>query len=209
MLRPTFQEEKRLWKKGYKAVACTDEVGRGCLAGPVVAAAVHVIPGSKFIIPKLRDSKKLSPKKRQEIFKILTKSPEIKWGIGRVSEKVIDRINIKNASELAMEKALKNLKLKPDFLIIDGNHINNLNLKSHNFKLITKADEKIFSCAIASIIAKVRRDRIMEKYHQKYPAYGFNKHKGYGTRHHLKILKKIGHCVIHRQSFRPVKSIAN
>jgi ribonuclease HII len=163
----------------------------------------------KFKIQNLRDSKKLTVKQREEWYKILTKDPQIEWGIGRVSEKIIDKINIKNAAELAMEKALKNLekkiKKKADFLIIDGNHINSKKLKARNYKLIVKGDEKVLSCAMASIIAKVTRDRIMEQYAKKFPEYGFEKHKGYATKFHLKMLKKYGPCKIHRKSFGPVK----
>jgi len=198
-----------------KIIVGIDEVGRGPLAGPVTAAAVTVrqIPNSKFQIPKIKDSKKLSSKKREELYQILTKHPRIEWGMGRVSEKVIDRINIKNAAELAMEKALQNLQSKIKipksqiFLIIDGNNIKNLKLKTYNLKLIIKGDEKVFSCAAASIIAKVRRDKIMKRYHQKYPQYGFDKHKGYGTKYHFKMLKKYGPCKIHRKTFRPVKNL--
>ena len=191
-------------------MACLDEAGRGPLAGPVVAAAVLII-NTKYQIPntKIRDSKKLSPKKREELYKVLTKNPAIKWGIGRVSEKMIDRINIKNAAELAMEKALEKLKVRPGFLIIDGNHLGNYKLKTINHKLIIKADEKVFSCATASIIAKVTRDRIMQRYHKKYPRYGFDKHKGYPTKYHLKMLKKYGPCKIHRKSFGPVTKVKN
>ena len=211
---PTFQEEKKLWKRGYKRVACLDEAGRGPLAGPVVASAVVIttakfkIQNSKFkiLFKGLKDSKQLTAKRREEFYKILTKHPAIKWGIGRVSEKVIDKINIKNAAELAMEKALKKLRCKPDFLIIDGNHIKNRKLKSINHKLIVKGDEKVFSCAAASIIAKVSRDRIMLRYHKKYPRYRFDLHKGYPTKLHLRALKKYGPCKIHRKSFKPVRT---
>ncbi len=144
-------------------------------------------------------------KKREEFYKILTKHPAVKWEIGIVSEKVIDKINIKNAAELAMEKALKKLRCKPDFLIIDGNHIKNRKLKSINYKLIVKGDEKVFSCAIASILAKVTRDRIMLRYHKKYPRYRFDLHKGYPTKLHFKMLKKYGPCIIHRKSFKPLQ----
>ena len=217
MKHPTLQEEKKLWEKGNKKVAGLDEAGRGCLAGPVVAAAVAITnPKSQFPISKqiinpkiqisnIRDSKRLSAKKREKFYKILTKHPNIEWKTGIVSEKIIDKINIKNAAELAMEKAVKKLKRKPDFLIIDGNHIKNKKLKAINHKLIVKADEKIFSCAVASIIAKVTRDRIMERYHKKYPRYRFDKHKGYPTKLHLKMLKKRGPCKIHRKSFAPIK----
>ena len=211
MKYPNFREEKRLWKKGYRYAAGLDEAGRGSLAGPVVAAAALIdlrfkVPDLRFL-KGIRDSKKLTPKKREEFYRLLTNHPRIKWGIGRVSEKVIDKINIKNAAELAMAKSLK--KLKVDFLIIDGSHIKNLKLKSYNFKLIPKADEKVFSCAAASIIAKVHRDRIMRRYDKKYSEYGFDKHKGYPTRLHLKTLRRYGPCKIHRKTFKPVKSCQN
>ena len=216
MKYPNFAEEKKLWRKGYKFVIGLDEAGRGPLAGPVVAAAVTVAPNSflrlpseKLLIPKVNDSKKLSPKRREELYKLITNNPSIEWGIGRVSEKIIDRINIKNAAELAMEKALKNLEKKmrkrADFLLFDGNHLASLKLKIYSLKLIVKGDAKVFSCAAASIIAKVDRDGIMEEYHRKYPQHRFDKHKGYPTKLHLKMLKKYGICQIHRKSFKPVK----
>lgn len=212
-----FREEKKLWKRGYKYIAGLDEAGRGPLAGPVIACAITVrkfpifpvhggIPSwrdnTQFL--KIKDSKKLNPKKREEFYKIITKNPLIEWGIGRVSEKVIDKINIKNAAELAMEKAVSKLKRKPNFLIIDGKYLASRKLLSLNHKLIIKADEKVFSCAAASIIAKVTRDRIMKKYHKIYPKYRFDLHKGYGTKLHLKMLGKYGPCKIHRKSFGPV-----
>jgi ribonuclease HII len=221
MKYPNFREEKKLWQKGFKKVVGLDEAGRGSLAGPVVASAV-VITTAKIknqiskikntnqnlkLLTKIKDSKKLSLKKREKLYKLIIKSPFIEWGIGMVSEKVIDKINIKNAAELAMERVLKNLekkiKKRADFLIIDGNHLKNLQLTTYNLKLLIKADERVFSCAAASIIAKVTRDRIMKKYHQKYPQYGFDKHKGYPTNLHLKMLRKYGPCKIHRKSFKP------
>jgi len=215
-MRPSLKEEKKLWRKGIKRVVGLDEAGRGPLAGPVVAAAVSIIANCKLEILKfkdLRDSKKLAPKKREDFYKIITKNPQIKWGIGIVSEKVIDKINITNAAELAMERALKNLerkmKKKANFLIIDGNHISSKNLKARSYKLIVKGDEKVFSCALASILAKVTRDKIMERYSKKYPEYGFEIHKGYPTKFHLKMLKKYGPCKIHRKSFLPVKICYN
>jgi len=206
MKYPSLREEKKLWEKGFKRVACLDEAGRGPLSGPVVAAAVLILNTKyKILDTKVQDSKKLSPKKREKIYKALIKDPNLGWGIGIVSEKVIDKINIKNAAELAMEKALKKLRCKPDFLIIDGNHIKNRKLKSINYKLIVKGDEKVFSCAAASIIAKVSRDRIMLRYHKKYPRYRFDLHKGYPTKLHFKMLKKYGPCIIHRKSFKPLQ----
>ena len=208
MRYPNLKEEKKLWKKGYKVVVGLDEAGRGPLAGPVVAAAVSIIPNYKFQIPKLKDSKKLTQKKREEFFKIITKTPNIKWGIGKVSEKVIDKINIFEATKLAMKRAIKSLerklKRKANFLILDGNFKIDLKIPQ---KSIIRGDEKVLSCAMASIIAKVTRDRIMEKYAKKFPEYGFEKHKGYGTKFHLKMLRKYGPCKIHRRSFFPIAKI--
>ena len=209
MKYPTLNEEKRLWRKGFKRVACLDEAGRGCLAGPVVAAAV-IIKDKKLNRAKLlrlnldsiNDSKKLTPRKREELYKILTKTPGIEWAIGRVSEKVIDKINILEATKLAMKRAIRKLKRKPNCLILDGNFKIDLPISQ---KSIIKGDEKVFSCAAASILAKVTRDRIMQKYHKKYPQYGFDKHKGYPTKMHRKKLKKYGPCKIHRKSFKPLK----
>jgi len=201
MRYPNFSEEKKLRKGGFRTIAGLDEAGRGPLAGPVVAAAA-VIKIKKFNVGYIKDSKKLSAKKREEFFKILTKHPDLEWGRGIISEKVIDKINILEATKLAMKKAVKGLKKKPDFLILDGNFRINLPLFQ---KSIIRADEKVFSCAAASIIAKVTRDRIMDRYHKKYPLYKFNKHKGYPTKLHFKLLKKYGPCKIHRKSFGPVR----
>ena len=220
MKHPNLNEERKLWRKGYKRVVCLDEAGRGPLAAPVIAAAVTVSPAKlktqnlkfKTILTEIKDSKKLTPKRREEFFKILTNPPagglQIKWGIGQVSEKVIDKINILEATKLAMKKAIKNLKAKNqnpkvDFLIIDGNFKINLKIPQ---KSIIKADEKVFSCICASIIAKVSRDRIMRRLHKKYPQYGFDKHKGYPTKYHRRMLKKYGPCQIHRKSFKPVRA---
>lgn len=195
----TLKEEKKLWKVGYKNVACLDEAGRGPLAGPVVAAAVITqSETSNALIRNLRvkDSKQLSLRQRERFYELITNNKDLKWGIGIVSEKMIDKINILEATKLAMEKALKNLKA--DFLILDGRMRLNLSVPQ---KSIVKADEKVFSCATASILAKVTRDRIMAKYHKKYPRYGFGRHKGYGTRLHYRMLKKNGPCAIHRISF--------
>lgn len=207
-----FKEEKKLWKKGFKKIACLDEAGRGPLAGPVVAAAVLIKPIRKIRgkfgrIREFKDSKKLTPKKREEFYNLIAKNPAVEWRVAKVSEKIIDKINIKNATELAMLRAVQKLKIPPDFLIIDGKFLKNNKLKNIEHKLIVKADEKVFSCILASIIAKVTRDRIMQKYHRKYPHYGFAEHKGYPTKYHLKMLKRYGPCKIHRRSFRPVSKM--
>ncbi|HDZ54710.1 MAG TPA: ribonuclease HII [Candidatus Nealsonbacteria bacterium] len=214
MRTPYLKEEKRLWKKGYKRVACLDEAGRGPLAGPVVAAAVTLKSirgiGDKLVqIHELKDSKKLTSAKREKLYKLITKNPVIEWQTARVSEKVIDKINIKNAAELAMFRAVQKLKLLPDFLIIDGKFLKNNGLKNIKHRLIIKADEKVFSCIAASIVAKVTRDRIMQKYHEKYPRYGFNQHKGYPTEYHKRMLKKYGICKIHRKTYKPIAKLSN
>jgi ribonuclease HII len=209
MKYPSLDEEKKLWKKGYKRVVCLDEVGRGAVAGPVVAAAVSLKKGLRLKIFDLKDSKKLSPKKREEIYNFIVKNPKIEWGIGKVSEKRIDKINILEATKLAMKKALKNLERKIkkqrfkkiDYLILDGNLKLDLLIPQ---KSIIKADEKVFSCALASVIAKVTRDRIMKKIAQKLPQYRFEKHKGYLTKSHLKLIKKYGPSTFHRKTFFPI-----
>jgi ribonuclease HII len=221
MTRPTFQVreqnkarrreqsslrlERKLWKKGIKYVACLDEAGRGPLAGPVLAAACLIVD-CRFKAADfkgLKDSKKLSRKQREKFYKIITKNKNIEWGIGRVSERMIDKINILEASKLAMKKAVAKLKKKPDLLILDGKMKLDLPVAQQS---IVKADEKVFSCACASILAKVTRDRIMEKYHLKYPRYCLNDHKGYPTKIHLRMLKRYGPCKIHRMSFEPVRT---
>ena len=195
------------------------------LSGPVVAAAIVVLNYKKIKIKNIKDSKKLSPKKREQLYDVITAHPNIKWGIGIVSEKIIDKINILEATKLAMQKAVKSLKRKIEkkiknrlcpksgdrrildtmwFLILDGNFRINSKIPQ---KSIVKGDEKVFSCAAASIIAKVTRDRIMLKYHKKYPQYGFGKHKGYPTSFHRVLLKKYGPCKIHRKTFKPVNNL--
>ena len=220
MIYASLAEEKKLWKKGYRCVACLDEAGRGPLAGPVVVAAtVYRLPMSvKFTdigsLSDIRDSKQLSAKQREEFYEIIINHPAIKWGVGIVSEKIIDKINILEATKLAMVKAVNDLNKKislnikicgrgflysTDFLVLDGKMKLNLNIPQ---KAIVKADEKVFSCAASSIIAKVTRDRIMMRYHKEYPQYGFDKHKGYGTKLHYQMLKRHGPCQIHRKSYR-------
>lgn len=203
-IKPDLREEKLLWRKGIKRVAGLDEAGRGPLAGPVVAAAV-IFENCKLKIDNsligVNDSKKLSSKTREKLYGFIIKNKNIKWAVGVVSEKVIDRINILEATKLAMKKAVAGLKQKPDFLILDGN----MKLKSDiSQKSIIKADAKVFSVAAASILAKVTRDRIMLRYHKKYKKYRFDLHKGYPTKLHRKMLKKYGPSIIHRVSFTPV-----
>ncbi|HOI60023.1 MAG TPA: ribonuclease HII [Candidatus Pacearchaeota archaeon] len=196
-------EENRLKKQGFKYIIGLDEAGRGPLAGPVTAAAVYY--KGKDVIIGVNDSKKISPKKREELSFKLTNHPCVMWGLGIVSSSQIDKMNILEASKLAMEKALLDLEtkynIKADYLILDGKM--SLDIPVNQISII-KADEKVFSCSAASIIAKVARDKIMLKMDDKYPEYLFRKHKGYGTKIHLEMLKKYGPCAIHRKSFKPI-----
>lgn len=207
-----LHKEKQLWRKGFRVVIGLDEVGRGPLAGPVVAVAVAVDPKfkirtAKVLSREMKDSKKLTPKKREMLFAFAKGTPEIVWGVGRVSERVIDRVNILEATKLAMKRAVEHLEkntVPADFLIIDGTFTIKMGVSQEP---IIKADEKIFSCMLASIIAKVTRDRIMERYHKKYPQYGFDSHKGYGTKLHVRQLEHYGPSVIHRKTFTPVNKM--
>ena len=212
MILPSTKKEIKLASEGAVIVG-VDEVGRGPLAGPVVAAAAWVDPiyfKKDFKLKKcIRDSKTLSEKQRNEVFEFLEKNKDFKMGIGEVQPKTIDRINILNASLLAMRLAVEDLtpKIKKQkiILLIDGNKI--VPGLQYAQEYIIKGDQKIFSIAVASIYAKVYRDNLMLNYHKKFPAYGFDTHKGYGTQKHMKALQKIGACEIHRRSFRPVKEV--
>jgi ribonuclease HII len=200
--------EHKLWEGGYKAVAGVDEVGRGPLAGPVVAACVvfpSEVNGKRFTADRImgiNDSKKLTSQRREELFDLILENAQ-EVGIGTVKEKDIDRLNILNASLTAMARAVRQLKDLPDFILVDGN------LKIPQLAIpqmpIVKGDSLSFSIAAASIIAKVTRDRIMLKYHRKYPEFCFGENKGYGTKAHLDALKTFGPCKIHRQSFKVVQ----
>jgi ribonuclease HII len=206
---PNLSEEKKLWQKGFKYVAGLDEAGRGPLAGPVVAGAVSIKYDKIISLRGINDSKKLSEKKRNYFYKILTNHKDVEWGIGIVSEKIIDKINILNATKLAMAKAMANLVAKSqniDHLLIDGNFILNLPKGEENIiqKSIIKGDQKVISISAASIIAKVTRDKIMDRYDKKYPQYGFKKHKGYPTKFHKQKIKELGLCKIHRKSFHSI-----
>jgi ribonuclease HII len=157
MKYPNFNEEKQLWKRGYNFVAGLDEAGRGPLAGPVVAAAVLIDKNAKIGLEGINDSKKLSEKQREEYYNILVNNKDVKWGIGIVSEKIIDKINILQATKLAMEVAL--VDLNPDYLLLDGNFKINSIVRQMP---VVGGDGKVFSIAAASIIAKVTRDRMMQ-----------------------------------------------
>ncbi|MEA2092395.1 MAG: ribonuclease HII [Patescibacteria group bacterium] len=189
-------------KEIKKIVVGIDEAGRGPLAGPVVASAVKIKKIDSYLKENrlnIRDSKKVTFKRREELYEILKNHPDIEWGVGVVSEKIIDQINILQATKLAMQKAVESIDLEGCILIIDGNFGININ---HEQKSLPKADENVLECSMASVIAKVTRDRIMNKYHEKYTCYQFNKHKGYGTKLHREMIIKHGSCPIHRQSFK-------
>ena len=193
-----YNYENQLKLEGYSLVAGIDEVGRGSLSGPVVAAAV-ILPCQLFI-PYIKDSKKLSSQKRTELyFSILNKAKGV--GIGVVEAKIIDRINIAQASFLAMKEAILDLKEVPDYLLVDGFKIPHLNI----FQIpLIKGEDRSISIAAASIVAKVYRDNIMIQYDQKYPQFLFKKNKGYGTKEHLEALLKYGPSEIHRKSYKRV-----
>jgi len=193
-----YNYENRLKNEGYSLISGIDEAGRGSLSGPVVAAAV-ILPCHLFI-PYIKDSKKLTSQKRTELyFSILNKAKDV--GIGIVEADIIDRINITQASFLAMKKAILDLKEVPDYLLVDGFKIPHLNISQ---LALIKGEDKSISIAAASIIAKVYRDNIMVKYDQKYPQYLFKKNKGYGTKEHLKAIIKYGPSEIHRKSYKRV-----
>ena len=191
--------EKRAFQKGFSRIAGIDEAGRGPLAGPVVSAAV-IIPFS-LQIPEISDSKKLTPQKRNYLYEKIY-DLAVSVGIGIVDPFEIDRINILQAALLSMAMAVENLAPQPDCLLIDGTFLISSALPQ---EAIPKGDALSVSIAAASIVAKVTRDRLMERYHQDYPQFGFSKHKGYPTKAHKKAIQKFGCCPIHRRSFKGVK----
>ncbi len=198
--------EKKLWKNS-KYIFGLDEVGRGPLAGPVVVCCVCVSKDFKLpkeLLENVDDSKKLNHKKRELIVKEIKKIKEINLKIVKISEKEIDKINILRATLKAFKKAVlsleKKMQCKSDMILIDGNKIIP-DFKDHKQLAIIKGDSKIFSIALASIIAKEYRDKLMINYAKKYPKYEFDVHKGYGTKKHIEAIKKFGICAVHRRSF--------
>jgi ribonuclease HII len=196
--------ETSLRRSGFVRIAGTDEVGRGCLAGPVVAAAVVLRPGAR--IPGLRDSKLLIASKRRSLVRPILLGSEA-WGVGAVSPGGIDRHNIRQASLRAMRLAIASLAMRhggvlPDHVIVDGFRIPGLRIPQTP---LIKGDRKCRSVAAASVLAKVVRDRRMDRYHAIYPAYGFDHNRGYGTARHLEALDRFGPCPLHRKSFLPVQ----
>lgn len=197
---PTLDIEKNIWDQGYNYIAFCDEVGRGCLFGSVLAAAV-IMP-KDLVIEGIKDSKKLSPKKREQLYEII-KDKSVAMGVGTVSSQVIDEINIKNATKLAMKKAILSIKdkdennINPDYILIDAEKID----ISIPQQAVVKGDDLSHGIASASIVAKVIRDRLCQKWHEKYPKYNIKQNKGYGTKEHREALKMYGASPMHRQSF--------
>ena len=193
-----YTYERELISKGIKLIAGIDEVGRGPLVGPVVAACV-ILP-LNYQLEGLTDSKKLTEKKREKFYDILMKDA-ISIGVGVISEKVIDEVNIYEATKLAMLEAINNMKVKPEHLLIDAMKLNT-NIPSTS---IIKGDSKSLSIAAASVVAKVLRDRMLIELDTKYPMYDFKNNKGYPTKKHLEAIDKYGIIAEHRRSYGPVK----
>ena len=189
--------EEEYFKKGFCAVAGVDEVGRGPLAGPVVCAAVILSREEKDRISGIDDSKKISAKKR-EVLSEKIKEKALAYAIESVDERVIDEINILQATRLCMKRAVEALKLKPDFVLTDGNMTLDISIPQ---KSIIKGDALVASIGAASILAKVYRDNLMKEYARIYPEYGFERNAGYGTKEHINAIKEVGICPIHRKTF--------
>ena len=190
-----WEIENSIHSEGYEIICGVDEAGRGPLAGPVCAAAVILPMGLE--IPGLTDSKKLTDKKRRELFPVI-KEQAIAYGIGLASHEEIDEINILQATYLAMERALAQLSVKPDIALIDGNRAKDFGLP---VRTVVKGDSLSMNIAAASILAKVTRDDLMLELAEKYPEYGFEVHKGYGTKAHYEALRAHGASEIHRKTF--------
>lgn len=193
----TFEEKAR--EEGFSKVAGVDEAGRGPLAGPVVSAAV-ILPDA-FPVTGVNDSKKLTPKQRNVLYRKIY-DHALSIGIGIVDAAEIDRINILQAALLSMAISVENLSPSPDFLLIDGKFPISSDIPQ---EAVPHGDALSISVAAASVVAKVTRDRLMERYHEEYPVFGFSRHKGYPTRAHKDAIRKFGCCPIHRRSFRGVR----
>jgi ribonuclease HII len=202
--------ERELWEQGRARVAGVDEAGRGPLAGPVVAAAV-VMPArfaetaKNGLLAGLTDSKKLSASRREHFFAILTASEEIESAVALADTEEIDRLNILRATHLAMGRAVSMLEAIPDHVLVDGLPVTGFGCPS---TALVKGDGRSLSIAAASVLAKVTRDRMMVALDERYPGYGFSKHKGYGAKAHIRSLYELGPCPEHRRSFRPVREAA-
>lgn len=198
-----FWQEKKLKRKGYSHIIGLDEAGRGALAGPVMTAGVMTLPYFRLKpeLESINDSKKISAGQREKFYRLLLQEDKILWFNYAVSEKYIDRYNILEATKCGMEKIVQEKADKVDFVLIDGNF--NLSIETPQ-RAVVKGDETVFSIAAASIVAKVTRDRLMKRYHQQFPVYGFDQHKGYATQYHLEMIRKHGPSKIHRKTFQGV-----
>jgi len=203
-LKKLALKEELLREKGYQNIAGVDEVGRGTIAGPVVAAACILSKG--ILIEEIDDSKKLTALARKRVFDKLKSHPEVEFAIGVVEAELIDQINILRASLEAMVIAVSALRTQPDFILIDGNQTPKFREKIPS-EAVVNGDSLILSIAAASIIAKHLRDAMMLEYHKRWPHYQFCAHKGYATEEHLALLRKHGPCPIHRMSFAPVRAL--
>jgi len=201
--KPTLNHEKKLWRAGFQNVVGLDEAGKGAWAGPIVAAAVVLPQDIRIKHLGLNDSKKLTPRKRKEVFLKLTKILSA-WSVGIVSHQHIDQEGILSANRVAMYKAVSKLKTHPHYLLIDGVKFFDHHLP---YEFIVKGDSKIASIAAASIIAKVIRDYIMTDLHKRYRDHALDQHKGYGTKLHEDLLNQHGLSEIHRQSFKPMNNL--
>lgn len=204
-----FEHERALLARGVQVIAGIDEAGRGPLAGPVVAAAV-ILPvgwingGMPQPLRELNDSKQLSEAQRETFFEVLMATPEVRHGIAECDAELIDRINILQATHLAMNRALTALGVVPAHALVDGREVKTLAV-AHT--ALVKGDSLSYSIAAASVLAKVTRDRQMLEWDRRHPEYGFAEHKGYGTPQHLEAIARNGPCPIHRRSFAPLKPV--
>jgi ribonuclease HII len=199
---PDLSHEQRWRAEGYRRIAGIDEAGRGPLAGPVVAAAV-VLP-EDYAHPDLDDSKQVGERRREALYEELVADPRIAWATATVSAGEIDRINILRATHLAMARAFGELDPPPDLALIDGRPVPTFPAEH---RALVRGDSQSLSIAAASILAKVTRDRLLRALAERYPDYGFDRHKGYGTAAHLAALKRLGPCPEHRLSFAPVAQL--
>ena len=190
------EEEEKLYNTGLNYICGIDEAGRGPLAGPVVVGAA-ILPKNSFI-EGVNDSKKVSEKKREILYEKITEEA-IAWSVGIIDQKMIDEVNILNATKLGVTEALTKLKKKPELILVDA--LQNMDTLGINYKSIIKGDAKCYCIAAASIIAKVTRDRIMRQWDEVFPEFGFAKHKGYGTKAHIEAIKQYGICPLHRKTF--------
>jgi ribonuclease HII len=201
---PTLDRERRLWSEGHTVVAGVDEVGRGPLAGPLLAAAVVLPPGcAADWLALLRDSKALPQRQREELARVI-RDEAAAYSLGIIPAPAVDRLGIGEAGRRAMQQAVARLRLAPSYLLIDAFSVPALSLPQ---SAIIHGDALVASIAAASIVAKVERDRLMREMHELYPGYGFDQNKGYGTAAHLEALHRLGPSPVHRRSFAPVRDL--